>query len=182
MHGQQTIQNAYHVQTPRKHIVPTHLNMPDQVLSLGSCCVSSSHSHRFCWPFSLPGISTPAATWRSGWWCWYATDSVLNAISGAASATTQRREICSVCMPRVLLRSAVIALYWKSHLSTFRSKPRKSRKRLSNASQRSSVRFPFHYRSSYATNVWISLPTSIAYSQSRRGKCSIQLPGTRLHV
>src|SRR5215470_2501650 len=41
MHGQQTIQNAYHVQTPRKHIVPTHLNMPDQVLSVWSLSLSA---------------------------------------------------------------------------------------------------------------------------------------------
>jgi hypothetical protein len=41
MHGQQTIQNAYHVHTPRKHIVPTHLNMPDQVLSVWSLSLSA---------------------------------------------------------------------------------------------------------------------------------------------
>lgn len=44
MHGPgtiQTIQNAFHVQTPRKHIVPTHLNMPDQVLTLWSFSLSA---------------------------------------------------------------------------------------------------------------------------------------------
>jgi hypothetical protein len=41
MHGQQTIQNASHVHTPRKHIVPTHLNMPDQVLSVWSLSLSA---------------------------------------------------------------------------------------------------------------------------------------------
>jgi hypothetical protein len=33
MHGQQTMHT---IRTPRKHIVPTHLNLPDQVLTLWS--------------------------------------------------------------------------------------------------------------------------------------------------
>jgi hypothetical protein len=41
IHGQQTIQNTFHVHTPRKHIVPTHLNMPDQVLSVWSLSLSA---------------------------------------------------------------------------------------------------------------------------------------------
>ena len=34
MQSQQTIHTTQHVHTPRKHIVPTHLQMPDQVLTL----------------------------------------------------------------------------------------------------------------------------------------------------
>jgi hypothetical protein len=41
MHGQQTIQNASPVHTPRKHIVPTHLNIPDQVLTVWSLSLSA---------------------------------------------------------------------------------------------------------------------------------------------
>jgi len=41
LHGQQTIQTPQQVQTPRKHIVPTHLNMPDQVLSVWSLSLSA---------------------------------------------------------------------------------------------------------------------------------------------
>ncbi len=41
MHGQQTIQTTQYVHTPRKHIVPTHLNVPDQVLSLWSFSLSA---------------------------------------------------------------------------------------------------------------------------------------------
>jgi hypothetical protein len=41
LHGQQTIQTAQHLHTPRKHIVPTHLNMPDQVLSVWSLSLSA---------------------------------------------------------------------------------------------------------------------------------------------
>jgi PrgI family protein len=36
MYSQQTIHTTQHVHTPRKHIVPTHLQMPDQVLTLWS--------------------------------------------------------------------------------------------------------------------------------------------------
>jgi PrgI family protein len=36
MHGQYTTQAIHAVHTPRKHIVPTHLNVPDQVLTLWS--------------------------------------------------------------------------------------------------------------------------------------------------
>ena len=41
LHGQQTIQSTQHVHTPRKHIVPTHLNLPDQVLTLWSLSLSA---------------------------------------------------------------------------------------------------------------------------------------------
>ncbi len=41
MHSQQTIQTSQHVHTPRKHIVPTHLQMPDQVLTLWSLGLSA---------------------------------------------------------------------------------------------------------------------------------------------
>ena len=41
MHGQQTLQNTHSVHTPRKHIVPTHLNLPDQVLTLWSLGLSA---------------------------------------------------------------------------------------------------------------------------------------------
>jgi hypothetical protein len=41
VHGQQTTQTPQHLHTPRKHIVPTHLNLPDQVLSLWSFSLSS---------------------------------------------------------------------------------------------------------------------------------------------
>ncbi len=41
LHGQQTIQSTQHVHTPRKHIVPTHLNRPDQVLSIWSLSLSA---------------------------------------------------------------------------------------------------------------------------------------------
>jgi hypothetical protein len=41
LHGQQTIQTAQHLHIPRKHIVPTHLNMPDQVLSVWSLSLSA---------------------------------------------------------------------------------------------------------------------------------------------
>ena len=41
MHSQQTIQTTQHVHTPRKHIVPTHLQMPDQVLTLWSLGLSA---------------------------------------------------------------------------------------------------------------------------------------------
>ena len=41
MHGQQTIQTPQQVHTPRKHIVPTHLNIPDQVLSVWSLSLSA---------------------------------------------------------------------------------------------------------------------------------------------
>jgi PrgI family protein len=41
IHGQQTIQNTFHVHTPRKHVVPTHLNMPDQVLTIWSLGLSA---------------------------------------------------------------------------------------------------------------------------------------------
>ena len=41
LHGQQTIQSTHHVHTPRKHIVPTHLNLPDQVLTLRSFSLSA---------------------------------------------------------------------------------------------------------------------------------------------
>ena len=42
MHAQQkTIQNAFHMHTPRKHIVPTHLNLPDQVLTIWSFSLSA---------------------------------------------------------------------------------------------------------------------------------------------
>ena len=37
-HGQQTTHPVY---TPRKHIVPTHLNLPDQVLTLWSFSLSA---------------------------------------------------------------------------------------------------------------------------------------------
>ena len=40
-HGQQTIQSTQRVHTPRKHIVPTHLNLPDQVLSIWSLSFSA---------------------------------------------------------------------------------------------------------------------------------------------
>ncbi len=40
-HGQQTIQTTQHVYTPRKHIVPTHLSLPDQVLTLWSFSLSA---------------------------------------------------------------------------------------------------------------------------------------------
>ena len=36
LHGQHTTQAIHPVHTPRKHIVPTHLNLPDQVLTLWS--------------------------------------------------------------------------------------------------------------------------------------------------
>lgn len=36
MHGQHTTHAIHPVYTPRKHIVPTHLNVPDQVLTLWS--------------------------------------------------------------------------------------------------------------------------------------------------
>jgi len=36
MHGQHTTHAMHPVHTPRKHIVPTHLNVPDQVLTLWS--------------------------------------------------------------------------------------------------------------------------------------------------
>src|SRR6266581_9040763 len=36
MHGQHTTHAMHPVHTPRKHIVPTHLNLPDQVLTLWS--------------------------------------------------------------------------------------------------------------------------------------------------
>lgn len=38
VHGQQTTHPVY---TPRKHIVPTHLNLPDQVLTLWSFSLSA---------------------------------------------------------------------------------------------------------------------------------------------
>ena len=41
MHSQQTIHTTQHVHTPRKHIVPTHLQMPDQVLTLWSLGLSA---------------------------------------------------------------------------------------------------------------------------------------------
>ena len=41
LHGQQTIQTSQHLHTPRKHIVPTHLNLPDQVLSVWSLSLSA---------------------------------------------------------------------------------------------------------------------------------------------
>ena len=41
MYSQQTMQNTQHVHTPRKHIVPTHLNLPDQVLTLWSFSLSA---------------------------------------------------------------------------------------------------------------------------------------------
>ncbi len=41
LHGQQTIQTSQHMHTPRKHIVPTHLNLPDQVLSVWSLSLSA---------------------------------------------------------------------------------------------------------------------------------------------
>ena len=41
MHSQQTIQTTQHGYTPRKHIVPTHLEMPDQVLTLWSFSLSA---------------------------------------------------------------------------------------------------------------------------------------------
>jgi hypothetical protein len=41
MHGQQTIQTPQQVHTPGKHIVPTHLNIPDQVLSVWSLSLSA---------------------------------------------------------------------------------------------------------------------------------------------
>ena len=41
LHGQQTIQPSQHMHTPRKHIVPTHLNLPDQVLSVWSLSLSA---------------------------------------------------------------------------------------------------------------------------------------------
>ena len=41
MHSQQTIQTTQHGYTPRKHIVPTHLQMPDQVLTLWSLGLSA---------------------------------------------------------------------------------------------------------------------------------------------
>ena len=41
MHSQQTIQTTQYVHTPRKHIVPTHLQMPDQVLTLWSLGLSA---------------------------------------------------------------------------------------------------------------------------------------------
>jgi len=41
LHGQQTIQTAQQVHTSQKHIVPTHLNMPDQVLSVWSLSLSA---------------------------------------------------------------------------------------------------------------------------------------------
>ena len=40
-HGQQTIQSTQRVHTPRKHIVPTHLNLPDQVLTVWSLSLSA---------------------------------------------------------------------------------------------------------------------------------------------
>ena len=36
MHGQPTTHTTHSVHTPRKHTVPTHLNLPDQVLTLWS--------------------------------------------------------------------------------------------------------------------------------------------------
>ena len=41
MYSQQTMQNVQHAHTPRKHIVPTHLQMPDQVLTLWSFSLSA---------------------------------------------------------------------------------------------------------------------------------------------
>src|SRR5690242_6288933 len=41
LHGQQTLQSTQHVHTPRKHIVPTHLQMPDQVLTIWSLSLSA---------------------------------------------------------------------------------------------------------------------------------------------
>ena len=41
LHGQQTIQTPQQMHIPRKHIVPTHLNMPDQVLSVWSLSLSA---------------------------------------------------------------------------------------------------------------------------------------------
>ena len=41
MQSQQTIHTTQHVHTPRKHIVPTHLQMPDQVLTLWSFSLSA---------------------------------------------------------------------------------------------------------------------------------------------
>ena len=41
MHSQHTIHTTQHVHTPRKHIVPTHLQMPDQVLTLWSFSLSA---------------------------------------------------------------------------------------------------------------------------------------------
>ena len=41
LRGQQTIQASQQVHMPRKHIVPTHLNMPDQVLSVWSLSLSA---------------------------------------------------------------------------------------------------------------------------------------------
>lgn len=41
LHGQQTIQSTQHIHTPRKHIVPTHMNLPDQVLTVWSLSLSA---------------------------------------------------------------------------------------------------------------------------------------------
>ncbi len=41
VHGQQTVQTSQQAHTPRKHIVPTHLNLPDQVLSVWSLNLSA---------------------------------------------------------------------------------------------------------------------------------------------
>src|SRR2546427_10738067 len=36
VHGQPTMHTTHAIHTPRKHTVPTHLNLPDQVLTLWS--------------------------------------------------------------------------------------------------------------------------------------------------
>jgi hypothetical protein len=41
MYGQQTMHAIHPVRTPRKHTVPTHLQMPDQVLTLWSFSLSA---------------------------------------------------------------------------------------------------------------------------------------------
>ncbi len=41
VHSQHTIHTSQQVHTPRKHIVPTHLNLPDQVLSVWSLSLSA---------------------------------------------------------------------------------------------------------------------------------------------
>src|SRR5438552_15920383 len=41
VHGQPTMHTTHAIHTPRKHIVPTHLNLPDQVLTLWSFSLSA---------------------------------------------------------------------------------------------------------------------------------------------
>ncbi len=41
MDGQHTINTTRHMHPPRKHIVPTHLNLPDQVLTMWSLSLSA---------------------------------------------------------------------------------------------------------------------------------------------